>query len=295
MLLLVAGCARPGAPESVASEPVVAGEPAEAAPLVVEEPDAPGVRDTAVPLLQEPAVSTTAVPGLQIPDGFSSSFGDIPELEETEVTETGPGVRRPSTVSRRRSAASLFRQLGDACPPEAVATDAQIGALTGAQLACAEIAIGTSENRALRNQLSLALIANALALGDASWVGLVERHLHEIDPANPSLALRLALYHHEQGSPEEAQRWSASALEHRSDWPPAMYEDRTWLAHQVHTSSVQARWVAMDREGQPRSRVAEAREDVVRAAREWAEYARHVGRRDAIPVRICEAAGGDCQ
>ena len=221
--------------------------------LVIDE--AP--EDTAAPLVVNPGVTTESVPPLEVPDGFSSSFGDIPDIAEEPAAEpesTAPAAPSSTRISSRKNAGALFDQLTDDCPPEAVAEQADIGALTGAQLACAEVAIGQATTAPeLRNELSLALIANAQALRDPSWVGLVERHLTDIDPTNPSLALRLARIRHDEGRMAEALRWSEVALTHRADWPPGVYEPRTLLAHQLYTSSAQSVWHEPAlHEGEPR-------------------------------------------
>ena len=180
------------------------------------------------------------------------------------------------------------------CPPAVVEPLSDIGGLTRLHRTCMEMTIGSSRNRALRNRLSLSLIANALALQDASWVDLVERHLDEIDGGNPSLALRLAVHHNKENRHEEALRLAGVALDHRADWPPQLYEDRTWVAYQVRTASTQALWRA-EEEASPGGPAAERlRSETLEAAEAWAAFARHIERKSTVPERVCVAAGGEC-
>lgn len=288
MLLLVA-CAKTA--PSVNASAASAGELPDQAELVIEDGD---IEDTAAPVDITPAISTVAVPELGVPEGFSTSFGEVPERPGDAVASTvAPDAPSTQRVSAGRRASRLFEQIGSDCPPEAVSTQAEIGALTGAQLACAEVAIGRdTTDPLLRNELSLALIANARALQDPSWAGLVERHLTVVDPQNPSLALRLARYQHDQGNAEEAWRWANVALTHRADWPPSAYEESTLAAHQLRTSAAQTRWFEA-REGDSLESQ-QLRNELVVAAEAWLEYERHLGRKGSVARRVCQAAGGSC-
>lgn len=293
-VVLAMSCTRARAPE-----PAIlggAGALPDAAPELVID-DSVGTDDTALPSITDATVSTEAVPPLAVPDGFSSSFGEVPALEEAHAGGSdGPQAGRTSRISSARRASTLFAQVSDDCPPDAVAEQAEIGALTGAQLACAEITIGQSATpAALKNELSLALIANARALQDPSWAGLVERHLADIDPTNPSLSLRLARIRHDEGRAAEALRLAEVALTHRADWPPSTYASRTLVAHQLRTSAAQSVWRDLLEQQAGRPVLEEARGLVVTAAEDWLTYERSIGRKGTVPLQVCRSAGGDCR
>ena len=167
---------------------------------------------------------------------------------------------------------------------------AQIGALEAQQRGCMELAIATADPT-VRHRLSLALIANAVAMSDPSWIGLVERHLETIDPGDANLALRLAHHELQFGDATRALRWAESALAHRAAWSPRDYEERTWSAYQVRAAAAQRRWQQLAATDADPDDVEAARLHTVRAASDWQSYARLVERKGTVANRLCQIAG----
>lgn len=254
----------------------------------------PGSALFAVPPVQPVEPASAALARLeppQVPEASEApSVPAPPRLIETEAVapNSNQSMSEVPTVD-------LFARLEAGCPPDAVEPLADIGALTPLHRACIEVELGTSGDPVLRNRLSLALIANAKAQSDDSWTGLVERHLSEIDPGNPSLALRLGLHAFEQHDPAEASDWAAHALEHRAAWPPGLYEERTWAAYQLAAAAAQQRWRTLEESGEATEEALEAaRQQTAEAASAWAEYAAHTERKGTTASRLCRVARIEC-
>ncbi len=184
------------------------------------------------------------------------------------------------------------------CTPEEVEGPASRGELSAMQRGCIELSLPKSDPATL-DRLSLALVANALAQGDtATWSDLVVRHLSEIDPTNPSLAYRLALFRYEGGNVEEAYRYADQALANRAQWSLGDYTEKTYAAHKLRAASAQALWKAVevrraDGSADP-SDARRAKDKTGLAARAWHAYATKSGLDAMQAATLCRLAEIDC-
>lgn len=232
------------------------------------------------------------VPEFRLRSDFDPStvYDDLPA--EGSADAVSPGGRRAASL--KGPTAEMFSRIEDECSPAEVEPLADIGGLTTVHRACMEVKIGSAESKALRNRLSLALIANATAQQDPSWVGLVERHLAEIDSGNATLALRLGVHHLGRGNARTAYRLGQSAIDHRAAWTPETYEDRTWAAYQLRAAAAQAWWQRLFEDGVDFDGIEAARLRTVRAATDWAQFARHIERKGTVATKLCREAGAEC-
>lgn len=184
------------------------------------------------------------------------------------------------------------------CTPEEVEGPANKGELSAMQRGCIELALPKSDPATL-DRLSLALVANALAQGDtATWSDLVVRHLSEIDPTNPSLAYRLALFRYERGNADEAYRYADQALANRAQWSLGDYAEKTYAAHKLRAASAQAQWKAVEvRRADGAADTSDARrakDKTGLAARAWHAYATESGLDAMQAATLCRLAEIDC-
>lgn len=184
------------------------------------------------------------------------------------------------------------------CTPEEVEAPAASGQLSAMQRGCIELALAKVDP-ATRDRLSLALVANALALGDtATWSDLAVRHLSEIDPTNPSLSYRLALYRYEQGDADSAFRYADQAIANRAQWSLEDYASKTYAAYKLKAAAAQKLWQAVEArraDGKADDTDARlARERTGLAARAWHDYAEESGLDATQPLALCTLADIDC-
>lgn len=104
------------------------------------------------------------------------------------------------------------------------------------------------------------------------WEAQIRHHLDRIQPRDPDLAYKLALYL-SQEQPIDADgvlRYAELALEHSGAWNGEAYAVRVENLHQLRAQAATAAWQQAEEEGQP----TEALRARARAyAQEWAELA----------------------
>ena len=181
---------------------------------------------------------------------------------------------------------------------------AMMGKLKDAEINCLEDAIRDAEKQTYRRKISLLLMADAWAKGDATrWDAIVGRHLEEIDQSDPDLCYKYALYLSKKGPKyvDESIRWADVALENRTRWKGDTYVARVYSLYRLKARAAQKEWLYLedkfleDPSEENEAARKEARNQTKTLSREWLEYARSSGKDATVAQQMCEAAAGTAE
>lgn len=180
---------------------------------------------------------------------------------------------------------------------------ARLGRLNDEQVRCLLDALDAAERQTLKNKISRVLMADAWAKGDTHrWMGVVARHLEEIERSDPDLVYQYAYHLVQLGNPErmdQAIYWADVALENKATWEGDVHVRRVYALLKVKTMAELRSWEYLEgvyRQSRSDADLAEAeaaRAELKTAAREWVDFARQSGKDRTEAMRICAMAAGN--
>lgn len=196
--------------------------------------------------------------------------------------------------------------LADCGEPAALQGAARTGRLSATQRTCVEDVLGSTSDRASREELSRTLIDDAYARGQRGlWVQLVERHLREIDQKDPEICYQYGLHLYQRAHKYEiAIEWANMALEHEYRWPEEQRPLKRYNAFALRTKAAralmgeaEAAWSKYA--GQENRMLLNAAQSKARLyAIEWAKLAKELGKDPTEALDHCMATGWtqpDCE
>lgn len=233
-----------------------------------------------------PAVAPVVVPAAQSPVSVPAP-----------VVGPEPAVVPEPPVPEPTFSASVAVEVHPPCDPIDFATMEPLalkGALGPDQNGCLEVAYRA--DGADRREISTLLITDAWARKDTgAWDRLVSRHLTEVDPADPELAYKYALFLSRQGAEraEDVIAWTDEAIAHASVWKADVRTVRIETLHKLRATASLSAWMAAEQRGDRAE--AERYHALTKAhAEAWYGIASR-GKNAALARDVCENAGGNCQ
>lgn len=162
---------------------------------------------------------------------------------------------------------------------------AMMGRLDEVTRSCLADRQATESKPKVRSRISLLRIQDAQSSNDKDrYAALLKQHLETIEVTG-DLAVKYAIVLYRSGQYVEAIRWSEAALEHHQDWSGATHSSRVYMLHKTRTLSLQAVYAASDQPSEAQ------RQDLVRYARQWCEFAKSVDKDPTRAQQVCQEAG----
>lgn len=179
---------------------------------------------------------------------------------------------------------------------EALEPFATKGALTDEQKSCLETSFTAAELQTTKDKISRVLLVNAYAYDTRDWVGLVQRHLDEVDRSDPEIAYLYAfhLFNNDKATPAEVIDWTQTALERKDAWEGATFVSRVYGLMRLRAVAALTQWERAEKARVEGKEAAQGNLDDMRNtaktyAREWVDFAKVSGRSTEKPLELCLA------
>lgn len=170
------------------------------------------------------------------------------------------------------------------------------GTLSVEQRGCLEDMLREATIPEQRHRASTALLQDAQVRADqAAWEQLMQRHLQEVNPADPGACFQYAhhRYRMDDNSGAEVLELTDCALEHQQLWAVSDLPERVGRVYALRAKAADRLWKRAVQEGASEEQVRTHRARTETCAMDWLAHAREHGGPTSDALDLCHEAAAD--